>query len=259
VSASPVDFGRAARDYELGRPDWPPEALDHVPLRRDAAVLDLGAGTGKLTRLLAARYRGVVAVEPDDGMRALIGDVEAVAGAAESIPLPDRSFDAVFVGEAFHWFDGERALAEIARVLRRRGVLALLWNVWEEIEPPLSEEARAFVRKETERAGPAGGSLLASGEWQRAFATSLFEELREVHLPNEVPLDRERVVALFLSMSNMARLPDEERNAFAERLRALVTDEPRRLLLRLDLFWTRLAAARPRPPTHFRRRGVTPA
>jgi SAM-dependent methyltransferase len=230
------------RDYELGRPEWPPEALDHVPLGADAEVLDLGAGTGKLTRLLARRYRRVVAVEPDDGMRAVITDGEALAGIAESIPLSNRSFDGVFVGEAFHWFDGDRALAEIARVLRPGGVLALLWNIWEEIQPPLGDDARAFVRAETERAGPAGGSLLASGEWKRAFPGSPFDELREVHLPNEMPLDRERVVALFRSMSNMARLAEVERDAFAARLGELVSDEPRRLLLRLDLFWTRLRA-----------------
>ena len=116
-------FGRVAREYELGRPSWPPEAIDAVTrelaLEPDASVLDLGAGTGKLSRLLVERFAQVTAVEPDDAMRALI-PAEAVVldGGAEKIPLPDGSLAAVFCAESFHWFDWPRALPEIARVLR---------------------------------------------------------------------------------------------------------------------------------------------
>jgi SAM-dependent methyltransferase len=96
-------------------------------------VLDLGAGTGKLTQILAARYAHVIAVEPLEELRALLAvrapGAEVRAGAAEAIPLDDASVDAVFAGQAFHWFANDSAVGEIARVLRPGGVLALLWNV----------------------------------------------------------------------------------------------------------------------------------
>ncbi len=108
-------------------------------MANDAAVLDLGAGTGKLTRVLARRYARVIAVEPLDGMRGIlervVPDVEALAGSAEQIPLGDASVDAVFAAQAFHWFDHERAMPEIARVLRPGGVLALVWNGPDESRP----------------------------------------------------------------------------------------------------------------------------
>ncbi|MGZ4310266.1 MAG: class I SAM-dependent methyltransferase, partial [Gaiellaceae bacterium] len=135
--APPDAFGRAAREYELGRPEWPDGLLDLVVselgLEADAIVLDLGAGTGKLTRSLVPRFSQVVAVEPDDAMRAVLEEVvpeaEALAGRGEAIPLGDESVDAVFTAEAFHWFAGDESVAEIARVLRPRGALVILWNI----------------------------------------------------------------------------------------------------------------------------------
>src|SRR5205823_9368154 len=138
-------FHRAAEEYERGRPDWPPELLDLFPLPADATVLDLGAGTGKLTRVLAARYARVIALEPLSELRAILTDrvpeAEVLPGIAEAIPLPDASVDGVFAGQSFHWFANEAALAEIARVLRPGGVFARLWN--ETIEPnPLPRNYR---------------------------------------------------------------------------------------------------------------------
>src|SRR5215218_6216935 len=122
-------FGRAAGSYELGRPGWPAEAVEiaarRLGLAGDAAVLDLAAGTGKLTRVLAERFASVTAVEPLDGMRAVleaeVKGVRALAGTAEAIPLEAASVDAVFAAEAFHWFDAVRAVADMARVLRPDG------------------------------------------------------------------------------------------------------------------------------------------
>ena len=117
-------FGRAAEEYELGRPGYAEAALDAVDLPPDAVVLDLAAGTGKLTRQLVPRYERVLAVEPLGGMRAVLERVvpgaEALGGTADAIPLENDAVDAVFVGEAFHWFSTAETLAEIARVLRSR-------------------------------------------------------------------------------------------------------------------------------------------
>jgi SAM-dependent methyltransferase len=232
-------FGTVAAAYDRGRPGWPEELLDRVPVPAGAEVLDLAAGTGKLSRLLATRHR-VVAVEPDDSMRALIRGVEVLPGTAESIPLAASSVDAVFSGDAFHWFDGPPALAEIVRVLRPGGVLAIAMNEWKAIEPRLPDDARALVRETVDRAGPAGSPLALSGAWKEAFAASPFGELHEEELAHAWPLDKDGVVALFSSMSNVARLPQAERIAFAGRLAALVPDEPRRLELACHLTWTAL-------------------
>src|SRR5918996_5563233 len=124
---------RWPEDYERGRPGWPPEVVDVPGLPAAATVLELGAGTGKLTRLLVSTFGRVVAVEPADAMRRLLvslcPEAQALAGSAEEIPLADASVDAVFAAEAFHKFDDERALADIARVLRPRGVFVLMWNM----------------------------------------------------------------------------------------------------------------------------------
>ena len=130
-------FGAAAAAYARHRPDYAEAAvrwaLEPVRSREPLRVLDLGAGTGKLTATLAALGAEVTAVEPDPAMlaelRRELGSVQALAGSAEEIPLPDASVDAVLVGQAMHWFDLSRAIPEIARVLAEGGVFAALWNV----------------------------------------------------------------------------------------------------------------------------------
>ncbi|WP_433314824.1 class I SAM-dependent methyltransferase [Micromonospora chersina] len=133
-----LSFGAAAADYDRFRPRYPEEALRWAldGLEAPARVVDLGAGTGILTRgVLALRHR-VVPVEPDPGMRAQLAaatpGTTALAGSAEALPLPDGSADAVLVGQAYHWFDKEPAHAEIARVLRPGGTFAPIWNVRDE-------------------------------------------------------------------------------------------------------------------------------
>jgi SAM-dependent methyltransferase len=137
-----ASFGAAATAYALHRPDYPVAAIRWAlepvaTLGRPLDILDLGAGTGKLTAQLAgmstdAGQVHVIAVEPDPEMlaelRRQLPDITALEGRAESIPLPDASVDAVLAGQAAHWFDLDRALPEIARVLRPGGVLAGLWN-----------------------------------------------------------------------------------------------------------------------------------
>jgi SAM-dependent methyltransferase len=140
-------FGAGAEAYERGRPSYPDAAVAHlvevlqlVPGKR---VLDLAAGTGKMTRLLMQTGVDLVAVEPVAGMRAAfeaaVPGVEILEGTAEAIPLPDASVDAVVVAQAFHWFDGDQALAEIGRVLRPGGGVALVWNRRDESVPWVAE------------------------------------------------------------------------------------------------------------------------
>lgn len=238
-------------DYERGRPGWPPTVLDVADLPPTATVLELGAGTGKLTRLLVSRFERVLAVEPEDAMRRLlVGHVpgaEALIGTAEDVPVDDASVEAVYVAEAFHRFEQERALAEIARVLRARGALVLTWNVpagpW---EPSISQAQRLL-----EERGPKpsevsydpldlDGPHYTSGEWRRVFGASRFEPLREVRLPNPQTLDRDGLVAFFASMGWLADLPDAERLPLLDDVRSLLVAPQYSRLWETHVHWTRL-------------------
>jgi SAM-dependent methyltransferase len=234
-----LSFGNVAETYDRVRPPYSRLLLDRaqevLELDAGASVLDLGAGTGRVTRELARRFEHVVAVEPDERMRALHG--AALAGSAEAIPLEDASVDAVFVGEAFHWFDPEAAIPEIARVLRPRGGLAILWTHWWETEPPLPEEALAPLREPRERS-----QSQRRPPWRDAFDESPFEPLQVEHDTEEVvTVDRDELLTLYSTTSSFASLPTNEREALFDRVRPLL-EGPYRLPLRHDLTWTRLAA-----------------
>jgi SAM-dependent methyltransferase len=131
-----VGFGREAEAYERSRPSYPPDAVawlvEHLRIGPGSVVVDLAAGTGKLTRLLAPTGARIVAVEPVSAMRAILREalpsVPTVAGTAEALPLRASSVDAVAVAQAFHWFDPARAFAELARVLRPGGRAGMVWN-----------------------------------------------------------------------------------------------------------------------------------
>jgi SAM-dependent methyltransferase len=131
-----LSFGEEAAAYERGRPSYPPEAIDWLLPTGARDVLDLGAGTGKLTIRLVERGLTVVAVDPIPEMLEVLSgslpDTPALLGTAEEIPLPDNSVDSVLVAQAWHWFDPERAVKEVARVLRPGGRLGLVWNTRDE-------------------------------------------------------------------------------------------------------------------------------
>ena len=131
-----LSFGAEAAAYERGRPSYPPEAIDWLLPAGARDVLDLGAGTGKLTTRLVERGLNVVAVDPIAEMLEMLStalpDTPALLGTAEEIPLPDNSVDAVLVAQAWHWVDPDRAVPEVARVLRPGGRLGLVWNTRDE-------------------------------------------------------------------------------------------------------------------------------
>jgi ubiquinone/menaquinone biosynthesis C-methylase UbiE len=233
-------FGAAASEYERVRPEWPAEVVDRAAvllgLGREAEVVDLAAGTGKLTRLLAERFDRVVAVEPDERMRALLGG-GSLAGTAERIPLPDASADAVFVGDAFHWFDATVALGEIARVLRPRGGLVLLWNDWWDTDPPIPAAAAELLREPFERSGRCFQADVQA--WRGAFEGSPFEPPREERLRGEATRSAEELATLFCSTSSIASLEPAEREALRGRLVDLLDGEYR-LPVEVELVWTRL-------------------
>ena len=238
-------------DYERGRPGYPLEVVRVSGLPSSATVLDLGAGTGKLTRLLASTFVRVVAVEPDDQMRrrlsALCPEAEPLAGNAEQIPIPSASVDAVFAAQSFHWFANERALAEIARVLRPRGDLVLMWN-----RPAgRTEPSIAAVEQLLEPHWPQGwelsldlglsGSGHGADDWRAAFAPSAFEELQEVRVLNPQTVRPEELVAFFGSMGWIATLPDEQRLPLLNEVRSLLTATEYRLPWETSVYRTRLA------------------
>lgn len=148
-------FGAAAEEYERGRPSYPPEAVAWLVPEDARVVVDVGAGTGKLTRALTAPGREVIAVEPSAGMREQFGrvlpDVEMLMGTAEAIPLPDATADVVVFAQAWHWADPARAIPEAARVLRPGGLLSLVWNIRDASVPWVAALDRILRERETAR------------------------------------------------------------------------------------------------------------
>jgi SAM-dependent methyltransferase len=217
--AAATGFSRAAQAYERGRPGYPADALAWLGDQLGPRVIDLAAGTGMLTRELAARDFDVVAVEPVEQMRSLIaaGDrVRVLDGTAEAIPAGDASADAVTVAQAFHWFDGPRALREIHRVLASGGVLALVWN--------RRRTEDAIHRRIDELLAPYRGDTPAHAteEWRGALDdSSLFEPAGERTFDNEQRLDGDGFVDRFGSVSFVAALDDAQRDALHAAVRAL--------------------------------------
>ncbi|MFP5369235.1 MAG: class I SAM-dependent methyltransferase [Actinomycetes bacterium] len=211
-------FGAVADAYARARPTYPREALQFVVPPGAGRVVDLGAGTGKVTTGLLDLGLEVVAVEPDDAMRAHVDSrAEALAGTAEQVPLPDASVDAVVAGQAWHWFDTGPALAEVRRVLRPGGTLGLLWNVLDDSEGWALDVAEILGLEDRlslidrEATSPATGRE-AWGPWSR----QLFAHTQEA--------DAELVVANMASRSVVIVQEPEQRSALLARVRAALPD-----------------------------------
>ena len=222
-------FGAAAAAYDENRPDYAPAAvrwaLEPAPGPR---VLDLGAGTGKLTATLVALGADVVAVEPDPAMlsrlRRSLPAVRALSGSAEAIPLPDASVDAVLAGNAMHWFDMAVAGAEIARVLAPNGVLAGLWN--------LMDDRVEWVSGLAEISGSAAiGPRDTPTSWRHETATmhvpptgvtARFGSPEQAEFPHGQRRTADSLVATLATRAGMLVMPEQEQEATLGRIRAFL-------------------------------------
>jgi SAM-dependent methyltransferase len=241
---------RFPEDYERGRPGWPREAIELLDLPPTTRALDVGAGTGKLTRLLVDRFDRVVAVEPAEAMRRLLvtlcPQAETCAGQARNIPLRDGSVGAVFAAEAFHWFDDDQALAEIARVLRADAPLVLLWNLpagpWEPSITPAEALLSTRLPEATLDHDPLDldGPRRGDGQWRGSFVGAGFEPLRDTRIPNEQTLDPDGLVSFFASMGWIADMDDRERLPLLAEVRTLLGASTYRRAWITHAFWARL-------------------
>jgi SAM-dependent methyltransferase len=214
-------FGQVAEEYQRGRPSYAPEAIRWLLGDAPLDVVDLGAGTGKLTEALLAAGHRVTAVEPLEEMRSILAErlprARALEGTAEATGLPDSYADAVVAGSAFHWFDHARTFPEIARILRTPGVVGLLGNGFD------PDSAWAMRLREI-----LGGSHLdRPGHWPSD--EKLLEHFRDVQsreFPHEQTVTRSQLRDLALSRSRVALLPAVEQRALLDSVDALWDEEP---------------------------------
>lgn len=218
-----LSFGPAADLYDAIRPTYPPEALTWALGAEPKRVVDLGAGTGILTRVLVRLGHDVVPVEPDAAMRAKLAattpGVEPLEGRAESVPVPDGSVDAVVAGQAYHWFDQEPTHREVARVLAPGGVFAPIWNVRDHEVPWVRELTRiADDVRESD-----GG--VSNGEIEHDFGPE-FTPIERARFRHEVPLDADRLVMLVASRSYYLTAPPDKQVAVEAAVRELAATLP---------------------------------
>ncbi len=212
-----LSFGSAAAAYERGRPSYPPEAIDWLIPRGARQVLDLGAGTGKLTTRLVERGLEVVAVDPIPDMlevlRASLPETRALLGTAEEIPLEDNSVDAVLVAQAWHWVDPERAIPEVARVLRPGGRLGLVWNT--------RDERLGWVREL--------GEIIGSNDDPRRADVTLpapFTDMQRHQVEWTNYLTPQALIDLVASRSYCITSPTEVRTRTLDQVRELLATHP---------------------------------
>lgn len=217
-----LSFGKAVADYERGRPDYPAEAIHWIVQHVSASpieAVDVGAGTGKFTRALVAAGLQVTAIEPIREMRDQLvrnlPTIQVQEGTAEATGLPAGSADLVTFAQSWHWVDVESASREIARVLRADGVLALVWNVWDDSEPWLNELIGII--------GPSPAELYDSLE--PALGTAFHRtDFAEFSWFDE--LTREEILAMVTSRSYIITMPEQKRSDVLARVSRLLDTHP---------------------------------
>jgi SAM-dependent methyltransferase len=214
-------FGPAAELYDRTRPGYPPDAVGWMLGQTARDVVDLGAGTGIFTRLVASLGHRVTAVEPDPEMRALLATsdtIGVVEGSAEAIPLPDRSAGAVVAAQAFHWFDNHDARAEIARVLADGGVFAPIWNVRDQSVPWVAELTRIIH-------GGAAADASVHSRQGRQFGP-LFRRAERAEFRHSVSMTSDTLLDVVRTRSRYLVAGEDERREIERRVSELVSTLP---------------------------------
>jgi SAM-dependent methyltransferase len=226
-----LSFGSVATDYDRYRPGPPPQALDWLIPPGAQAVLDLAAGTGAVTRELTGRATRIIAVEPDERMRAVLAArcpaAEVLAGRGEDIPLPDASVDAVVIASAWHWLDPERAVPEIARVLRVGGSLGVIWVSRDRRVPWVAEfNELARESREAER-GPdeAPGSRHRHNRVEFPPGAPMSEP-EEFTVEYSLPMTSDQLFGLLGTYSGVITMDPDQRAEFSRRVRAFLDRQP---------------------------------
>jgi len=217
-------FGSIAEDYDRYRPGPPAEAIDWLLPEPCTTALDVGAGTGALTRELVGRVPTVVAVEPDPRMRDVLGRLagaDALGAVAEALPLVDGCADAVLVSSAWHWMDPARSTEEFGRVLRPGGVLGLLWNGPDRRQPWVAELFERGRRPDRDTGPP----RRAGEEWAELFSATFHPVERRVVTWSR-PFRPDDLVGMAGTYSSVITLPDDERARVLADVARFVAEHP---------------------------------
>jgi SAM-dependent methyltransferase len=228
-----LSFGSVATDYDRYRPGPPPQALGWLIPPGAQAVLDLAAGTGAVTRELVGRAARIVAVEPDERMRAVLAarcpEAEVLAGRGEDIPLPDASVDAVVISSAWHWLDPERAVPEIARVLRVGGILGVIW-ISRDARVPWVAEFNALARESREADRASDGTPQRPGRRRRRAVTfppgAPMSDPEEFIVEYSLPVTSDELAGLLGTYSAVITMDPDQRAEFSRRVRAFLDLQP---------------------------------